>query len=227
MDQETAGPSTDTRDCEPHMSLSNNNLVNQLLIQAAVMFFLVWSLVGAAIGAGLIVSSAKTFRLFGMMNRYVSTRHGFKPLAMAHDIGQSVRKHRRLIGALFVLGAAYSIYSLLVWFDNSAIVFVLDLRYPRRFVAWILDSARWSLILLNVFALATGIMLGFFPHALGRLEAKANHWVSVRKLTMGVDTMDLTLDKLVEAYPRTAGSVILVAALYVAANAAILWLRFH
>ena len=209
------------------MSLSNNNLVNQLLLQAVVMFFLVWSLVGAAIGAGLIVSSAMTLRLFGVMNRYVSTRHGFKALAMPHDLGQSVRKHRRLIGALFVLGAAYSIYSLLAWFNNSAIVFVLDLRYPRLFVAWILESARWSLIVLNVFALVTGVMLGFFPHALGRLEAQANRWVSVRKLTMGVDTMHLTLDKLVEAYPRTAGSIILVAALYVAANAAILWLRFH
>jgi hypothetical protein len=227
LGQETAGPSTDTLDGEPHMSLSNNNLVNHLLIQAVVMFFLVWSLVGAAIGAGLIVSSAKTFRLFGMMNRYVSTRHGFKPLAMAHDIGQSVRKHRRLIGALFVLGAAYSIYSLLAWFNNSAIVFVLDLRYPRPFVAWILESARWSLIVLNVFALVIGVMLGFFPHALGRLEAQANRWVSVRKLTLGMDKMDLTLDKFVEAFPRTAGSVILVAALYVAANAAILWLRFH
>jgi len=174
----------------------------------------------------LCVASAKTFRLFGVMNRYVSTRHGLKPLAMPHDIGQSVRKHRRPIGALFILGAAYSLYSLLAWFDNSAIVSVLDLRYPRLFVAWVLESARWSLILFNVFALVIGVMLGLFPHALGRLEAQANRWVSVRKLTIGVDTMHLTLDKLVEAFPRTAGWIILVAALYVAANAAILWLRF-
>ena len=169
LDQETAGPSSDTLNGKPHMSLSNNNLVNQLLLQAVVMFFLVWSLVGAAIGAGLIVSSAMTLRLFGVLNRYVSTRHGFKALAMPHDFGQSVRKHRRLIGALFVLGAAYSIYSLLAWFNNSAIVYVLDLRYPRAFVAWILESARWSLIVLNVFALVIGVMLGFFQHGLGRL----------------------------------------------------------
>jgi len=209
------------------MPLSNHNLAVQLLIPAAVMFFLVWSVIGAAIGAGLIVASAKTFRLFGMMNRYVSTRHALKPLAMAHDIGQSVRKHRRLIGALFVLGAAYSLYSLVAWFDNAAIVYVLHLRYPRPFVVWVLESARWSLIAFNVFALVVGVMLGFFPHALGRLEAQANRWVSLRKLTIGMDTMDLTLDKLVEAFPRTAGWIILVAALYVAANAAILWLRFH
>lgn len=209
------------------MPLSNDYLVDQLLIPAVVMFFLVWGLIGAAIGAGLIVCSAKTFRLFRMMNHYVSTRHGLKPLAMPHDIGQSVRKHRRLIGAFFVLGAAYSIYSLVAWFDNSAIVSALDLRYPRPFVAWILESVRWSLIVFSVFAIVIGVMLGYFPDALGRFEAQANRWVSVRKLTVGVDTMHLTLDRLVEAFPRSAGSIIVIAALYVAANAAILWLRFH
>lgn len=209
------------------MSLSNNNLVNQLLIQAVVMFFLVWSLIGAAIGAGLLLSSARVFRLFGMLNRYVSTRRGLKALAMAHDIGQFVRRHRRLIGGLFVLGAAYCIFSLVAWFDNSAIVFVLDLRYPRPIVVWILESARWSLIVFSGFAIVAGLMLVYFPDALSRFEALANRWVSVRKHTYGADTMHLALDKLVEAYPRAAGSIILVAALYVAANAALLWLRFR
>lgn len=209
------------------MPVSSSSVVSHLVIPAVVVFFLIWSLIGAAIGAGLIVASARTFRLFAMMNRYVSTRHALKPLAMPHDIGQSVRRHGRLIGALFVLGAAYSLYGLLAWFDNSAIVSVLDLRYPRPFVAWILDSARWSLIVFSVFALVIGVMLGLFPHALGRLETHANRWVSVRKLTLGADTMHLALDRLVEAFPRTAGWIILVAALYVAANAALLWLRFH
>ncbi len=209
------------------MPLSNEYLVAKLLLPAVVMFFLVWGLVGAAMGAGLIVSSAKMFRLFRMMNHYVSTRRGLKPLAMPHDIGQSVRKHRRLIGAFFVLGAAYCIFSLLAWFDNAAIVAGLNLRYPRPFVAWILESVRWSLILFSVLAIVIGVMLGYFPDALGRFEAQANRWVSVRKLTLGADTMHLTLDRLVEAYPRSAGSIILVGALYVAANAAFLWLRFH
>ena len=64
-------------------------------------------------------------------------------------------------------------------------------------------------------------------HRAERAQAQANRWVSVGKLTLGADAMHLGLDKLVEAFPRTAGWVILVAALFVAANAAILWLRFH
>ena len=76
-------------------------------------------------------------------------------------------------------------------------------------------------------ALVVGVMLGYFPDALGRLEAYANRWVSTRQLTMGSETMVFSLDRLVEAFPRTAGAMIVVAALYVAANAAFLWLRFH
>ena len=207
------------------MPPSNDFAVQQLLIPAMVMFFLVWGLIGAAIGAGLIVCSAKMFRLFGVMNRSVSTRHGLTPPATAPDLGPSVRKYTRLIGALLALGAAYSLYGL-VGFDNSAIVSALELRYPRPVVAWILGSVWWSWIVFSVFAIVIGIMLGFFPDALSKLEAAANRWYSAR-ITGGADTMHLTLDKLVEAFPRSAGSIILVAALYVAANAALLWLRFH
>ena len=209
------------------MFLSNDYLVHQLLVPAVALFFLVWSLVGAAIGAGLILSSASMFRLFRTMNRYVSTRRGLKALAMEHDVGHVVRRHRRLIGGLIVLGAAYCVFSVLAWFDHSAIALVLDLRYPRPMVIWIVESARWSLIVFSVFAIVIGIMLVYFPDALGRVEALANRWISIRKYTYGAETMNLALDRLVEAYPRAAGAAILVSTLYVAANAALLWLRFR
>lgn len=202
-------------------------VVNQLLIPAVIMFFLVGGLFSAAIGAGLIICSTKMFRLFSVMNHYVSTRHGLKPLAMPHDVGQSVRKHRRLIGSAFVLGAAFSIYGLVAWFDTSASASALGLRYPRPFVAWILERVRWSLIVFNVLAFVIGVMLCFFPKALGKFEAQANRWYSVRKITYGADTMHPTLDKWVESHPRITGSIIFVGAFYVAASAGILWIRYH
>lgn len=209
------------------MNLTNAYLVQHVLVPAVVLFFLIWGLIGVAVGVGLIVSSARMFRLFSVMNYYVSTRHALKPLAMPHDVGQSVRGHRRLIGTFFILGAAFSIYGMLARFDEAMLISALQLSYPKPFVAWILQSARWSLIVFSVFALVIGVMLMRFPDALGRFEAYANRWVSVRKLTIGADTMHMTLDKLVEAFPRAAGSIIVLAALYVAANAAFLWLRFH
>ncbi len=205
------------------MPLTNDPSVNQWILSAAVMAFLVWGVIAAAIGAGLMVSGDRMFRLFGLLDHHVSTRQGFKPLAMAHDVGQSVRKHRYLFGALFVAGAAYSIYGLAARFDGPAIVAALNLPYPRGFVLWILESVRWCLITFGAWALAIGVMLGFFPAALGRLEARGNRWISVRRLAGGVDAAHLPLDRLVRAFPRTAGSAILAGALFVVTSAAIAW----
>lgn len=207
------------------MTFSSNAFVLQVLVPALVMFFLFWSVIGAAVGLGLILASAATIRMFRAVNRYVSTRVGLKPLAMPHDVGAGVRRHRRLIGAIFVLGAAYSVFALCAWFDNAAIVYGLKLRYPREFVAVVVESVRWSLIVFGLLAIAIGVMLLFFPAALTRVEAHANSWYSVRRLTLGADTMYLSLDRLVEAYPRTSGAILVVGALYVAAQAALLWFR--
>jgi hypothetical protein len=209
------------------MPFSYREAVDQMLIPALAMIFLVGSLVGAATGAGLIVSGARVLRLFGFMNRYVSTRSGLKAMSMPHDIGPLVRRHRHLIGACLVLGAGYSVYGLLAWFDSDAFAAALDLRYPRSFVAWLLNGARWTLIAYGVLGILAGLMLGFFPRALDRIEARANRWYSIRKFTLGGDTMHLTLDRFVEAFPRSTGALIVIGALYVAVNAAMLWLRFR
>jgi len=209
------------------MTFASNAFVLQVLVPALVMFFLFWSVVGAAVGLGLILASASTVRVGKALNRYVSTRVGLKPLAMPHDVGAFVRRHRRLIGAIFVLGAAYSVFALCAWYDNAAIVYGLKLRLPREFVAVVVESVRWSLIVFSLLAIAVGVMLALFPAALTRVEAHANSWYSVRRLTVGADKMVLTLDRLVEAYPRTSGAILLVGSLYVAANAALLWLRFR
>jgi hypothetical protein len=209
------------------MPITNSFAVDQLLLQAVVVFFVVWGLVGAAVGAGLIAFSAPTIRLLGSMNHYVSTRHGLKPLAMPHDIGQSVRRHRRLIGSVFVVAAVYSLYGLVAWFDYAAITTTLDPDGPGMFVGWIVESARWFLMLTSIISFVVGAMLVNFPDALDRLEAHANYWYSGRKLTLGVDTMYMTIDNFVGTFPRSTGAIIVLAAVYVAANAALLWFRFR
>ena len=77
------------------------------------------------------------------------------------------------------------------------------------------------LLLGCLLAVAVGIILGFFPHVLGALEKRANHWYSSTRLGQGADDMHLTLDRWVEYSPRTAGWIISLAALIVAVNSAV------
>ncbi len=206
------------------MHAIDKSALYQWLTSSLILFFLFWGVVAIAVGIGLIVCSNKTLKFFDAMNRYVSTRHGFKPMAVIHDTGGFVRRYRIWIAVLFIAGAAYSIFGLLAWFDVGTIVPRLRLNLPAVFVAWILESVRLVLIVGCVFAFVIGIMLAFFPRALDVLEARVNKWYSFRNISRGADTMHFTLDKWVAAFPRTAGGIIVVTALFVVIDAVIVLL---
>ena len=207
------------------MTPANSSLIYQILIPSILLFFLVWSVVGVGVGLGLIFSPMKMLRLFGSANHYVSTRHGLKPLSEAHDVEPQVRKNRRWIGTFFILGAAYSIFGLVRWFDSGPIVSALRLDLPRPFLAAIVESVQWSLIACSVFAFVIGTLLCFYPNVVYRLEQHTDHWYSFRKLFLGIDTLHLGVDRWVAASPRAAGLIIVIAALVAVANSAVLLQR--
>ena len=53
---------------------------------------------GFAVGIGLIVSSAGTFRFFRAINRWVSMRTVVKPLEIPRDADRFAHKYRRRVG---------------------------------------------------------------------------------------------------------------------------------
>lgn len=199
----------------------DNPALHQWLISSLILFFLFWGIVAVAVGVGLIVCSSRTLKFFDTMNRYVSTRHGFKPMAVMRDVSLFVRRYRIWIAVLLIAGSAYSLFGLVAWFDIAAVVSRFGMNLPQAFVSWIVESLRWLLIIGCTFAFVIGVMLGFFPKALDILEARANKWYSFRNITRGADTMHLPLDKWVATYPRAAGWIIVLLALFVVIDAAI------
>lgn len=182
----------------------------QWAVQFLAVIFLAGGLLALAVGVGLIAGSAGTLRFFGAMNRWVSTRRVFAPLDVSRDTRQLVQKHRRWLAVVFVACAGFSIAGLVTAFDARAVGFVfgLDTR-PSSVAFWLVESARWALIVGNLAAVVIGIMLGFFPDALFALETRGGRWYSDWQIVKGVDTMNLSLDNWVAAYPRFAGWIII------------------
>lgn len=199
----------------------NNSVFGQALLPSIILFFLTSGIIALVIGVGLIFFSSTMLRFFGKMNQYVSTRHAFKPLAVMRDVDEPVRRHRLLFGALIFAGAAGALFGL-ARVDIAAVVALYSTNLPAGYVAWLLQTLRWSLIALTAFALVIGVLLMFFPAALGRIEKRANHWYSIRQRMQGVDTMHLPLDRRVAAYPRAFGLVVVLAALFLVADSAVL-----
>ena len=131
------------------------------------------------------------------------------------DVGVTVRKYRAWFGLVFVIGG---IFGLVKRIDVAAIVSGLRLDTSRYFAAWVVESLSWFLIVANVFAIVIGIMLMFFPSALGGIEARVNRWYSFRRMTAGGDEMHMALDRWVETFPRTAGWIIAAGSLVLTVN---------
>jgi uncharacterized membrane protein len=198
-----------------------NSPVWQLLVQFFVACVLVFGVVGFAVGVGLLVSSSKTIAFFHAMNRWVSTRNVLKPMAVLRDTEQIAHKYRRWVGSAFIAGGAYSIIGLAGWFDAAAISAMLAKGAAIPLAATAAQGVRWILIVGSLFGVAIGIMLCFYPNALGTFEKFFNRWISSRQFVHGRDDMNLTLDNLIEAHPRPSGWILSCVMLGVAAYSAI------
>lgn len=199
--------------------------IQQIVFDSLVIGSFSLGLFAALVGAGLVVYHKKMFRLFAVLNRYVSTRRGFKAASVPREVDPAVLKHRMWFAVVIIVGAVYSLFSLIVNFNAPAIAAVVATAEGGTsyvFALWITEALGWAMRVFSVVALAVGIMLAFFPDTLRAVQTRANRWYSVRKATAGMDDLHMTVDRWVEAFPRTAGLGITAGALIVVFSSAIM-----
>jgi hypothetical protein len=188
----------------------NSRAFAQWIAESLAIFFLLGGFVVLAVGLGLFFNSEGTLRLFGRMNRWVSMRRTTRPLEIARDTRSAVLRHRYWIAAAFILGGAYALYGLTARFDAQSVIYVYRLDFFKpAFATWVVDSARWILIVGNVAALIIGLALAFSPSAIAQLEAAGSRWYSERQATRGADDLRTPLDQRVAAYPRYSGLIMM------------------
>jgi len=185
-----------------------NNLLWHMLVQVLIVVFLVVAVLGLGVGLGLIVSREKTTQLFHVLNRWISTRHALKAVEIPRETERMAHQYQRWLAACFVLGGLFAAFVLATSVDVTAISRVLVERRFVPFLAVVLDSARWFLIVGSAAGVAIGVMLLFYPNAEVTLEKFANQWISSRRVARTGDDMHMTLDALVDAHPTPAGWVI-------------------
>jgi hypothetical protein len=178
------------------------------LVQMLIVVFLLVSISGLAVGVGLLVSSQKTSQLFHGLNRWFSTRHALKAVEVPHETDVVAHRYQRWLAGGFVLGGLIALFGLIAAVDVVAVSKIVAAKRMAPFVAVVLDSARWFLIVGSAAGVVIGAMLLFYPNAESALEKFVNKWVSSRQVVRNWDDMHMNLDLLVEAHPRPAGWVI-------------------
>jgi hypothetical protein len=200
--------------------MASQDLLAQLLIPTLVVFLFAVSLLGLALGLGLVLGRPGTFSFITLMNRWVSTRQVLRPLEA--PVRLAPLGGTRWFGVMLVAIGAYAAIVLLGSFDvpRVALLFKVDPRYSAAGLA--LEALKWLLVLGSLAGVVCGVMLLFFPRAWRAVEERANRWYSTRDLELAGDTVYLSLEKMVEAHPRAAGGVIFVLSLVSAAASGLL-----
>jgi hypothetical protein len=179
------------------------------LVTAAVIFLFVTSLLGLALGVGLILGSTTLLAFVGRMNRWISTRQALKPLEVPVRF-PAIDAGARWFGTIAVAVGAY-----------AALVLV-RVEAPSSLAGLAIDALKWSLVAGSVGSVVAGLLLLFFPRVWRKVEARANRWYSARDLELAADRLDTPLDRVAQAFPRAAGAVILILSLVAALASALI-----
>ena len=200
------------------------HFLTQVLVSTVVVFLFVTSVLGLVLGLGLLLRSGSTLPFIAMMNRWVSMRRALRPLELPLQL-RPASGNARWFGLLLIAVGAYAAVVLVGTFDvqRLSLLFRADPRYSVTGLA--LEALKWFLVVGAVAAVFTGGMLLFFPRAWRRIEDRANRWYSTRDLELAGDAVYLSLDRMVEAFPRAAWGVILVLSLLAAIASGLMLFR--
>lgn len=200
-------------------------VLNQVLLNTVVVFLFAVSLLGLALGAGLLLRARAILPFIQVMNQWVSTRRALKPLELPRQVASAAASARWFGVALVGLGA-FSAFILVFKLDAVTLAGLFRVDARASLAGMLLDAARWFLVAGSVTAIATGVMLLAFPRAWRRVEAAANRWYSTRELEISGDALHPSFERLVEAFPRASGVAILALSLVAAVSAGTILFRF-
>lgn len=188
--------------------MSGGSVLTQLLVTTVVVFLFVGSLLGLALGIGLLLRASVMLPFIQLMNQWVSTRQALKSLELPRQVAPAAGG-ARWFGAVLIGLGAFASAILLGRLDVAAVAGLFKVDARTSLLAILIEAVRWFLVAGSLSAVAVGVMLLLFPQTWRRVEARANQWYSTRQLELAGDAVHPPLDRVVEAFPRAAGLVIL------------------
>ncbi|HYL23545.1 MAG TPA: hypothetical protein VEV21_04055 [Burkholderiales bacterium] len=193
--------------------MTSSSFIERIIVPTVMLCLLTGGLAGIVFGFALALRSGPTLQFIARMNRWVSTREALQRLETPRQVEPAPESpYRRLLGILFIIAGALTIYFLLTRLQTGRLV---DARRALG-LAIVLDATKTVFIAGGAFALIIGALMVFWPRALTALEQRLNRWYSSRGLVDAEDRMLTPLEPHVEAHPRAAGWLIAAVSLVVA-----------
>lgn len=174
------------------------------------------------IGGAVALRPELLDRLRRTAERRYSLRRATGPLDRPRHVDRWFYRHHRLYGTVVALLALFLLYFLA--FGELSGTWTLMLGREYRDLAAILgEVARILLWLSAVFALVIGTVVFVRPSALKALERGANRWLTLRRVTRGLDREYGGLDERVTRRPRLWATIAALASLLLLVALIVQW----
>ena len=163
----------------------------------------------------LILNSALVFRVSQPLNRWVSTRQALRELEAPIEVERAVYRSHRVIGALLLVGAVFTLYVMLVRVKGPELAFILAKFFRIEVASWLGSSLRIFLFIVNLAASAIAVAMIVRPSSLKGIEGWANLKFSGRQATRPLELPRAGPDAFVQAHPRLVGLLLSLGGLFV------------
>lgn len=193
-----------------------NPLIQTWLLQSAVIFLILGSVVGMVVGAMLLFRRERLQTLSKLLDRWISTRRMDRALERRITLDPWLYRHRVVTGTLILAGALFILYFFGVQMDRTATVAGLIKRfaYPQALAETLLDAMVLCALLGALGAVVASLFILFRPSMMRGFEEGANQWLSLRKTLKPLEIPHDGLEVYVARHARQVGIFLLLGGLY-------------
>ena len=186
------------------------DVIRDILLRSFLILLCAGSIVGALIGAGMLLKPERIVFLNQYFSRWISANKIKEQLDRPRWIERFFYRHHRLVGSVLFIGAIFVLY-----------VFLFGHK-PRRIYAaitpgnwWLLDALMAALLGGSVLAALVGIIVLAKPSLLREIEKSSNRWISTKGVVKLFDGMRNSFDRQILRHRKIAGVFTIIGGLYI------------
>jgi hypothetical protein len=193
-----------------------NLLIQSWLVQSAVIFLILGSIAGMAVGALLLFRRERLRSLSTLLDRWISTRRLDRALERRITLDPWFYRHRQVTGILILAGSLFILYFFGVQLERAETAVGLARRfaYPLPLAEALLDAMVLSALLGALCAIVASLFILFRPSMMRGFEQGANQWLSLRKTLKPLEIPREGMEMYVERHARQVGIFLMLGGLY-------------
>lgn len=195
----------------------NTLFSNKELLDSAVLFLQLGSIVGIVIGAMMLWRPTWLTQLGKRADSWVSTRQMARSVQQYWHVDQWFYRYGRLWGGILSLGSIYIIYGFTARVTRSALLeslMSLNLLQPNLLEP-ILDTMVFVFLAGAILGLLISVFLIFRPSMLREMEIGANQRFTLRQALKPLEVQHFNLDSFIFSHRKITGGLLLISNLYI------------